>query len=169
VRASPSIKLTALIALFFLIWPLLLVISCFKVNNSRITGVITTSNQTVATTGSENISPIEVVSVTGPWPPTDNPGGYFTEIILGNTTSEPIISLTAALNIRVESIYNPYLFGFNVTSANPLLPGQTASYERVVEAGYQIGVAYPLTINITFIDGKSTVETQQVIILEPNN
>jgi hypothetical protein len=87
---------------------------------------------------------------------------------LGNTTSEPIISLTASLNIRAESIFNPYLFSFDVTSSNSLLPGRTVSYTRVVEAGYQNGVAYPLTINVTFLDGVSTVEIQQIIISEPN-
>jgi hypothetical protein len=159
-------KLTGPIAVFLL--TLLPLNSCFNVNNSTVTGPISAANQTIAITGSESTSPVEVVSVTGPWPPLTNPGGDITQIILGNATSEPIVSLTASLNIREESIFNPYLFSFDVTSSKPLLPGQTVSYTRVVEAGYQSGVAYTLTINAIFQDGTSTVETQQVIILEPN-
>jgi hypothetical protein len=69
--------------------------------------------------------PVEVVSITGPLSPI-NPGGPVVEIILNNTGGTSIVSLTATLDIP-NALSNPFVFTFNVTPANPLLPGDSVS------------------------------------------
>ncbi len=64
----------------------------------------------------QNQEPIEIVSVVGPLGPI-NPGGPGVKITLKNVGLEPVISLTATLDVS-ES----YDFVFDVAPSNPLQP-----------------------------------------------
>jgi len=54
--------------------------------------------------------PIQVVSVSGPLPPI-NPGGPNVEVTLKNVSGDPVVSLTASLEIsRVGPSNAPFVF-----------------------------------------------------------
>jgi hypothetical protein len=112
---------------------------------------------------SQDQEPIEIVSVLGPVPPF-TPGGPAVKITLKNVGVEPIISLTATLELS-ES----FDFTFDVTPAHPLQPNRSTSAQLTLIAGGFISdnVSYPLTINATLQDGTNFVYTKLVQIVEP--
>src|SRR4030042_1756745 len=91
----------------------------------------------------QNQEPIEIVSVLGPLGPI-NPGGAGVKITLKNVGLEPVISLTATLDVS-ES----YDFVFGVTPSNPLQPKKSTStiLTLVGGGGFSSEGSYPLTIN----------------------
>jgi hypothetical protein len=91
--------------------------------------------------------PIEVVSVLGPVPPF-NPGGPVVEITLKNVSGKPVVSLNATLAIvRTGPSNTPFIFNFDVTPSNPLLPDKTiGSKLTLIGGGFSDNVSYPLTI-----------------------
>jgi hypothetical protein len=112
--------------------------------------------------------PIEVVSVSGPLPPI-NPGGPSVLITLKNVSNEPIVSLTASLGVsRAGPTNTPYIFNFDVTSANPLLPSDSISSRlNLIGGSFDDSISYPLKI-----EGKQQSEgtfayTEQVQIESP--
>jgi len=85
---------------------------------------------------------IEVVSVRGPLAPI-NPGGPNVEITLKNVTNLPVIALSATLYLNQN-----FNFAFDVSSANPLLPGKTVSGSlTLIDAGFSDTTSYPLVID----------------------
>lgn len=112
---------------------------------------------------SQNQEPIEITSVLGPLGPP-NPGGPGVKITLKNVGVEPVISLTATLELG-ES----FEFTFDVTPAHPLQPNRSTSAELTLIAGGFISgnVSYPLTINATLQNGDKFVYTKLVQIVEP--
>jgi len=112
---------------------------------------------------SQDQEPIEIVSVLGPLEPF-NPGGPGVEITLKNVGLEPVISLTATLELS-ES----YDFTFDVTPANPLQPNRSTSAElTLIGGGFATdNISYPLTINATLQSGANLVYTKLVQIVEP--
>jgi len=112
---------------------------------------------------SQNQEPIEIVSVLGPLPPF-NPGGAAVKITLKNVGVEPVISLTATLEVS-ES----FDFIFNVTPSNPLQPNRStsATLTLVGGGGFSSNGSYPLTINATLQSGGKFVYTKLVQIVEP--
>ena len=106
--------------------------------------------------------PITVVSVAGPLPPI-NPGGPNVEIVLKNTSSYPVISLTASLNMG-----RAYDYLFSVSSSQPLLPGMTTSLTKSLISGSIVNDRdYPLTLSGTLQSGGSFNFTVQVRITSP--
>jgi len=111
---------------------------------------------------SQNQELIEIVSVLGPLGPP-NPGGAAVEITLKNVGVEPVISLTATLELS-ESLD----FTFNVTPANPLQPNRSTSTTLgLIRSGFSSNDSYPLTINATLQSGAKFVYTKLVQIVEP--
>ena len=113
---------------------------------------------------SQNQQPIEITSVLGPLG-SFNPGGPVVEITLKNVAVEPVISLTATLELG-ES----FEFTFDdVSPAHPLQPNRSTSAELTLIAGGFISgnVSYPLTINATLQNGDKFVYTKLVQIVEP--
>jgi hypothetical protein len=103
--------------------------------------------------------PIEIISVLGPLPPI-NPGGPVVEITLKNVSDEPIISLTATLELS-----RSFVFNFDVTPSNPLLPNKTISAKlSLIGGGFSDSLLYPLAINGTMQNGATFVYTKQVMI-----
>jgi len=117
-------------------------------------------------------SPIEVVSVIGPIQPY-NPGGPAVGVTLKNVGDAPITFLNVTLKIEPPQTnpggFNlPFAFTFNVSSSNPLLPGQSAQHTRIlVGVGLQTGSDYPLTIDGAFMNGAQFSYTIQVQIIAP--
>jgi heat shock protein HslJ len=109
-----------------------------------------------------NQQPIEVVSVSGPLPPI-NPGGPIVEITLKNVSSEPVISLVATIELG-----RTFTFNFDVTSSNPLLPGENISTRlTLISGGFSDNISYPLNINGTLQNGATFAYTKQVRIVAP--
>ena len=77
--------------------------------------------------------PIEILSVLGVYNPS-SPRGPVTEINLKNVATEPVISLTALLGTP-NPFNKPYIFDFDVSGSNPLLPGQTVYKEQALNVG----------------------------------
>lgn len=106
--------------------------------------------------------PIIVVSVTGPLPPI-NPGGPNVEITLKNVSTNPVASLTAALELT-----RAFTFNFDVSQAKPLLPENTVSAElTLIGGGFSDNISYTLQINGTFQNGDSFAYSEPVQIAGP--
>ena len=103
------------------------------------------------------------MSVLGPLPPF-NPGGAAVKITLKNVGVEPVISLTATLEVS-ES----FDFIFDVTPSNPLQPNRStsATLTLIGGGGFSSNGSYPLTINATLQNGGKFVYTKLVQIVEP--
>ena len=112
---------------------------------------------------SQDQEPIEIVSVLGPVGPV-NPGGPGVEITLKNVGVEPVISLTATLEVS-----EPYDFVFDVTPSNSLQPDRSTSarFCLIGGGGFSSDGSYPLTINATLQNGANFVYTKLVQIVEP--
>lgn len=126
------------------------------------------SSTPAPTTTSTSQQPIEVVSVSGPVPPI-NPGGPPVQITLKNISSEPAVSLTASLGInRAGPSNTPYVFNFEVTSSNPLLPATSISSRLTLIGGsFASDVSYPLAIEGKLKSGTAFSYTVQVQIKAP--
>lgn len=111
---------------------------------------------------SQNQEPIEIVSVLGPVPPF-TPGGPAVKITLKNVGVEPVVSLTATLELGTS-----FDFTFDVTPSNPLQPNRSTSDTLcLIGGGFGSNVSYPLTINATLQNGGNFVYTKLVQIVEP--
>lgn len=121
--------------------------------------------QVTVNTTPQSQQPVEVVSVSVP-PQSINPGGPVIEISLKNVSSEPVVSLTAGIELAEPGkIFN---FDFDVTSSNPLLPDKTVSARKIlIGGGYSDKVYYPLTINGTLQSGETFAYTRQALIGAP--
>ena len=115
---------------------------------------------------SQNQEPIEIVSVLGPVGPV-NPGGPGVEITLKNVGVEPVISLTATLEVDT-AFGTPVDFTFDISPSNPLQPNRSTS-ERLflIGGGFSNNVSYPLMINATLQNGAKFVYTKLVQIVTP--
>jgi hypothetical protein len=103
--------------------------------------------------------PVEIVSVEGPLDPI-NPGGPVVGITLKNTSIDNIFSLNATL--KLERLF---IFEFEVSDKNPLLPGNTIYSERIlIGGGFSGSDSYPLEINGSFQDGTIFSYTENVMI-----
>jgi hypothetical protein len=115
-------------------------------------------------------SPIEVVSVIGPIQPY-NPGGPIVDVTLKNVGDVPITFLNATLSIEPPltnpgGFNQPFTFAFNLSSSNPLLPGQSAQCTRtLIGVGLQTCSDYPITIDGAFTNGTQFSYTVQVQII----
>lgn len=117
-----------------------------------VTGTATSTNQ----------QPIDVVSVLGPLSPI-NPGGPIVEITLKNVSAEPVVSLTATLELS-----RAFKFDFDVTSSNPLLTATSISDKlTLIGGGFADNVSYPLTIEGNLQNGEAFAYTEQVQIMKP--
>jgi hypothetical protein len=113
---------------------------------------------------SQNQEPIEIVSVLGPVGPV-NPGGPGVEITLKNVGVEPVISLTATLELELDTSFD---FTFDVSPSHPLQPNRSISAElTLIGGGFSSNVSYPLTINPTLQNGAKFVYTKLAQIVEP--
>jgi The GLUG motif len=114
----------------------------------------------------EDQQPIEITSVVGPIAPY-NPGGPVIDVTVKNVAAEPVVSLTATLQIP-SGLNTVFGISFNVTPSNPLLPGGSVSARRtLIGGGIRSGDSYPLTIDATLQDGAQFVYTTVVQIAGP--
>ena len=115
---------------------------------------------------SQHQEPIEIVSILGPVPPI-TPGGPAVKITLKNVGVEPVISLTATL--EVETAFGTSQdFAFDVTPSDPLQSDQSTSATRcLIGGGFSSSDWYPLTINATLQSGANFVYTKLVQIQKP--
>ncbi len=116
---------------------------------------------------SQDQEPIEIVSVLGPVGPP-NPGGPGVEITLKNVGVEPVISLTATLEVyTVVGTSVDFTFD-DVSPAHPLQPNRSTSAElTLIGGGVSNDALYPLTINATLQNGTKFVYTKLVQIVKP--
>jgi len=122
----------------------------------------TSTSTPTPTTTPQNQQPVEIISVSGPLSPI-NPGGPILEITLKNVGTEPVVTLAANLELD-----RSFIFNFDVTSSNPLLPDKTISAKLTLIGGaFSDSISYPLTINGTMQNGATFVYTKQVIIKQP--
>ena len=142
---------------------MLLIVSV--VTLSAIVGCLPSPKPTPTPTASpQNQQPIEIISVLGPLQPI-NPGGPIVEITLKNVAVEPVVSLTATLELS-----RSFNFDFDVTSSNPLLPDKSISAKlTLIGGGFSDSISYPLSINGTFQNGATFAYTKQVQIMEYPN
>ena len=129
-----------------------------------VTLLAVTASRCHPVSASQDREPIEIVSVLGPLRPF-TPAGPAVEITLKNAGVEPVISLTATLELN-ES----FDFTFDdVSLAHPLRPNRTTSARLFLIAGGFISgnLSYPLTINTTLQSGAKFVYTKLVQIVEP--
>jgi hypothetical protein len=131
-----------------------------------VTGLTACSNATPTTTTwhSSPAQPIEVVGVTGPMPPI-SPGGPDMEITLKNNGTEPVVHLTAVLQMQKS-----YDFSFDVTISAPLTNGQTiSSKQTLIGPGSFISYEawYSLIITATLQSGSVIEYTVEVKIDMP--
>ena len=113
--------------------------------------------------------PIQVVSVSGPLPPI-NPGGPNVEVTLKNVSGESVVSLTASLGVsRAGPSNTPFVFNFDVTSSNPLLPSNSISSSLTLIGGsFADNISYPLNIEGKLQSGGTFAYTEQVQIESPS-
>ena len=142
--------------------------------SSVVTTTITTATSSTGTPSSTS-DPIQVVSVIGPIPPY-NPGGPVVTVTLENAGGSDVTSLNATLGLDSPPSSNPggahltYSFVFNVTSSDPLQPGQSVQATRtLIDAEVQTGANYPLTIDGTLADGQTFSYAVQVQIVPPSD
>ena len=106
--------------------------------------------------------PIKIVSVTGPLSPA-NPGGPAVEITLKNVSAEPVVSLTATLQLSLA-----FGFTFNISSSQPLLPGRSVSAKRtLIGSGFASGTPYTLAITGATQGGTAFEYNKQVKVVKP--
>ena len=91
--------------------------------------VACTNNENEAEPNSIKDQPIEIVSIEGPLEPI-NPGGPVVGITLKNISNDNIVSLNATLKLE-----KPFIFEFDVSNGNPLLPDNTIYTERFLING----------------------------------
>jgi hypothetical protein len=99
------------------------------------------------------LRPVEVVSVEDTYKSgqTVNPGGPEIEIALKNVSTEPVINLTATLDLHRPTA-GPFHYYF--TAYGPVLPGKTASdKQRLIGGGFGDDIPYTLMINGTLESG----------------
>lgn len=132
---------------------------------SVVASLLGACSSTAITTGQQ---PIDVTSVSGPLSPI-NPGGPIVEVTLRNVSGEPVVSLTASLGIsRAGPSNTPFIFNFNVTSSNPLLPATSVSSKlTLIGGGFADNASYPLTIEGKLQSGAAFAYTEQVHITKP--
>jgi len=138
----------------------------------RVTSILLTATLLAVTvsschpvSASQNQEPIEITSVLGPVGPI-NWGGPVVEITLKNVDVEPVVSLTATLEL--DTPFGPFDFVFNVTPSNPLQPNRSTTATRcLIGGGFSNNVSYPLTINATLQNGTNFVYTRLVQIVKP--
>jgi hypothetical protein len=114
-----------------------------------------TSHESIV--ASQDERPIEVVSVLGPVSPSGS-GWAAVKLTLRNAGIEPVVSLTATL--EVLSVFGtPFDFSLdNVTPSSPLQPGKSASSTLVlIGGGFSSNESYPLVINATLQSGSDSV------------
>jgi hypothetical protein len=134
-----------------------------------VTGIFLAATLLVVTVSSchqvstpQNQQPIEILSVIGPLQPI-NPGGPIVEITLKNLAVEPIVALTATLELS-----RSFDSDFNVTPSNPVLPNKSISARlTLIGGGFSDNLSYPLTIDGAFQNGATFVYNKQVQIVEP--
>ena len=106
--------------------------------------------------------PIEAVSIRQSGTP--NPGGGPIDITVKNVGSEPVIYL--AITLKLVYAYTPdfEVVFYDVTPANPLLPGKsiTQSKNQYGPNGINRNTLYPLTINGTLESGGEFSYVDQV-------
>lgn len=133
-------------------------------------GTVTTTSSTSTTTSMTTTpgqEPVVVVSVTGPMPPI-NPGGPTVEIVLENASAEPVVYLTATLGVSGPPGGGGFTFNFDVTEANPLAPGSSATARMsLIGGGFSSDALYPLTVNGSFEESGPFSYTVQVYISPP--
>jgi len=129
----------------------------------------TTNTETTATTTTKttmtNGQPVEIVSVLSTYKPgqTVNPGGPEIEMTLKNVSDEPVVYLTATLELLSRPADAPFpkywRYGFNVTDTNPLLPGKSISTKiRLIGGGFDGN--YDVSINGTMQSGVTFTYTK---------
>jgi hypothetical protein len=135
---------------------------------SKNTGTVTTTSAVVpatspATTPALQNSPsVAIMSVYGPIPPF-NPGGPVIAITLKNVSDQPVVSLTATLELN-----RSFDFNYDVTSVKPLLANNIISAKiTLINGGFSDNLLYPLKISGTFQNGSSFSYTDQVEITAP--
>lgn len=139
---------------------LMLLIVCL----ATLVAIVGCSTTATSTPTPQNQQPIEIISVLGPLQPI-NPGGPIVEITLKNVGAEPVVTLTANLELS-----RSFAFNFDVTSSNPLLPDKPVSAKlTLIGGGFSDSLSYPLTINGTTQSGAPFVYTKQVRIVESPN
>ena len=107
-----------------------------------------------ACSGASSVRPVELVSMTGPVPPF-TPGGPQIQIALKNVSSTPITSLSAQPGIS-GAPGQVYTVTFDISSENPLRPGQDISATTVlINGAIQTGYTYQVTIRGTLEGGKA--------------
>jgi hypothetical protein len=115
---------------------------------------------------SQDQEPIEIVSLLGPVGPP-NPGGPGVKITLKNVGVEPVISLTATLEVAT-AFGTSEEFTFDVTPSNPLLPNRSISATRcLIGGGFSSSDWYHLTINAILQNGAQFVYTKLVQSQKP--
>ncbi len=108
--------------------------------------------------------PAEVVSVVGPLPPI-NDAGTTVRVTMENVGGAPITSLKVTL-LMAPTI--PFSISFNVTSSDPLQPGQSVQKTAfLVYADFVTGENYPLVITGTLVNGTLFSSTVQVQVVPP--
>jgi hypothetical protein len=105
---------------------------------------------------------IAVVSVYGPLQPI-NPSGPLIEITLKNVGLEPVVALTASLELS-----RSFIFNFDVTPSKPLLSDKMVSAKlTLIGGGFSDSLSYPLTIKGTLQNGLVMAYLTQVVIKPP--
>jgi hypothetical protein len=114
------------------------------------------------TAANQNQQPVDVVSVSGPLQPI-NPGGPVVEVILKNSGTAAVKSLTATLELS-----RAFVFNFDVSAAKPLLPGTlTSTRSTLIGGGFGDKVDYNLAISGTSINGITFTYAVKVKIKPP--
>jgi len=110
----------------------------------------------------QNQQPVEIISVVGPLKPI-NPGGPNVAIALQNVSDDPVVSLTATLELSKS-----FNFTFDISAANPLLPNNSICARlTLIDGAISDSLSYPLEIDGAFQNGDTFVYTDQVKITEP--
>jgi hypothetical protein len=142
--------------------------ACVIVTSILLTAtLLVTVSSCYPVSASQSWEPIEIVSVLGPVSPF-TPGGPAVEITLKNVSVEPVISLTATL--EVDTAFGTSVdFNFDdISPSNPLQPNRSTSDTLcLIGGGFSSDVSYPLTINATMRNGARFVYTNLVHIAEP--
>jgi len=91
-------------------------------------------------------------------------------VTLRNIGTAPITSLAATLPRAPGGPTAPYSFVFNVSSSNPLQPGQSIQQTRtLIGAGFDSSLRYPLTVNGSLANGTRFSFVEQIQDYGPLN
>lgn len=130
----------------------IILIAICVVGGLLVYSIFMSTSSTMSTKGQVSVEAIDLVKQTD--------GTTTFSIVVKNTGNKPAVSLTVKL--ANEAAQNVQVAGQNVSSNNPLQPGQSATL-LYAPGPYIVGNSYNVVIQAKFSDGSQFTKTEAVM------